>query len=107
MSNTLSIVIDCEELGGVDGDGLGEGEVAFEGEELLWEEDDVPHAPRKIPSKGRTSNFPGLLASWFCKDQDMAGKEPESVANVERVARCIGSLVLKEWLHSTRGNGVD
>ncbi len=29
----------CKDLSGVDGDGLGEGEVAFEGEELWWEED--------------------------------------------------------------------
>ena len=48
MSSTLSIETDCEELGGVDGDGLGEGEVAFEGEQLLWEEDDVPPRSRQF-----------------------------------------------------------
>lgn len=30
-----------EDLSGVDGDGLGEGEVAFEGEEWCWEDGEV------------------------------------------------------------------
>ena len=69
MSNALSIQVElCEDFCGVDGDGLGEGEVGFEGEELLREQERrTPLAPRKRPTKGRTSNFPGLLAFWFCK----------------------------------------
>ncbi len=36
-----------DDLSGVDGDGLGEGEVAFEGEERCWEED--------CPAPGKTA----------------------------------------------------
>ena len=36
--NTMRAQEGFEDLSGVDGDGLGEGEVAFEGEERCWED---------------------------------------------------------------------
>lgn len=39
MSKKLTMTEFSEDLSGVYGDGLGEGEMAFEGEELLWEEE--------------------------------------------------------------------
>ena len=36
--NTMRVQEGFEDLSGVEGDGLGEGEVAFEGEEWCWED---------------------------------------------------------------------
>ncbi len=75
MSESLARQQRREDFSGVDGDGLGEGEVAFEGEERWWEED--CHAREKHPEISCVGG-PGI--------------DPRGVCRINLRLPCIGSL---------------
>jgi hypothetical protein len=61
-----SVTAECEELYGVDGDGLCAGEMAFEGEELRAV---VPSEGLFLARSGATANDPGvcrIISSPLC-----------------------------------------